>query len=195
MPVSSYNSDLDEFAVAWVEETSVKVQRVSMAGEVIGTPMVLYDTYISNGPALVYNPQSYEYLLVYIKSSMPGGVWAQRLNSSLQAQGSPVQVATFGQNTPKVAYQTGEGLYVVVWRGTPSGGSDGIYSQYLTSLGAASGGLLAVSTGYGVSSNYADVAYDPAKARSLAVFSGNGPSCSGCTGWRMADQRRYLRAF
>ena len=177
-PAVAYNSDLDEFAIAWMEMSSnyeIKVSRLSASGDPVGTTYTYSGTNTSI-PAIVYNPQKKEYLLLIGGN----GIKAQRLSDDLEAQGSPLMISDFGIDTPKLVYQSADDLYLVAWHGTPSGGSDGIYAQYLTGENALSGGMLTVGDPGNIISRFADVAYDPGLERSLVVYGGSASGCSGC---------------
>lgn len=160
-PSLAYNPDKNEYLVVWAEGTNqtVKAQRLSADGALLGTAVQIAP---GQNPVAAYNSANHEYLVVYYE--MPGAtVSGQRLSDTLGLLASPILLTAGFTNiytTLRVVYQSDDSLYLVVWRGIPSGGgADGLYAQYVHGDGALLNGPMVVGS-LAPATTVFEVAYD-----------------------------------
>jgi len=111
---------------------------------------------VAHQPAVVYNPDVYEYLVVW--SSAPseegdGEIWAQRISQGGNREGRPVPVcdARGDQVAPDVCYCPLSGEYLITWedhRSEKKSGAD-VYAQRVGADGQLIGDELVVAAGFG----------------------------------------------
>jgi hypothetical protein len=128
-PVAAYNSERDEFLVAWEEEYGTEVaiyaRRVAGDGSPLGAVFSIahWGTYTSTHPAVAYSPLHDKYLVVFDTDSKPsgGGTMYMIDIQEVNGDGTKGSVKTIAGNTndqvnPAVAYNSIDDEFLVVWR-------------------------------------------------------------------------------
>lgn len=222
-PAVVYNSTENEFLVVWQgdhnsgllvdDEFEIYAQRVDGAtGALIGTVVRVSEmgpdgdeAYDAFNPALAYNPDNNEYLVVWQGDDDAGGladneneIYAQRLSGSTGqrvAGTENVRISSLGPDGdasyraqhPAVAYNSVDGEYLVVWSGDDDdaplvAGELEILGQRLDAAsGAALGDHIRISQmgAHGDTASAAiqpAVTYNPTANRYLVVWSGDEDS-------------------
>jgi len=128
-------------------------QRFTFSGTKVGSEFQVNTTTNDNQgqPAVVYDPLS-GFTVVWDSFGQDGnnyGVYSKRYNSAGVAQTGDtlVNTTTTGLQRDPVIGRDGAGNYVVVWRGSGSGGdTNGVYFQRFSAAGTALGGETLVNT-------------------------------------------------
>jgi hypothetical protein len=126
-------------------------------------------------PAVAWNPNQGEYLVVWQEREDNADIYAQRVSASGDLRGSKIAVSTASlkQQRPAVAYDSQRNEYLVVWQsGTGEENTSGynyIHGQRLSGSGGRLGGLITVSaaTNWQVEP---DVAYNSRDDQYLVVW-------------------------
>jgi hypothetical protein len=160
-PAVAYNSVSNEYLVIWTgdhvdKDNEIWGQRISASGDEVGQDFQISDTgngsskYDASKPALTYNPDLNEYLVVWegqVKYTVVDGnnspvdtaktidIFGQRLNGNGTATGSDdFRISDMGPDTgidghqnfeasePDVAYNSTNKEYLVVWHGDDDAG-------------------------------------------------------------------------
>jgi len=128
----SYHEALDQYLVAWRdtrsdEEGDMYAQRVGADGALWESNFSLGDTYSPSFPAVAYNEQGLEWLVVWQERGGGGqSSWlrGQRVSASGDLLGDrfDVDVAYYQVDAPpSIAYNRTENQYLVVWSHTDAG--------------------------------------------------------------------------
>jgi Ca2+-binding RTX toxin-like protein len=168
-PAVAYNSQADEYLVVWqrspnLDEDSdrkeeVMGQRLSPTGAKLGDSFQISQTGDPTDedrdaarPAVTYNPDSNEYLVVWMADGLATNdefeIFGQRLSANGDEQNVDFRISTTGTDgdgnrdalIPSVASKANE--YVVVWQanGLTAVGEIEIFGERLSALGVEAGG-------------------------------------------------------
>jgi hypothetical protein len=171
-PAVAYNSQGNEYLVAWRgdddagtlvdNEFEIFGQRLTAAGGLAGTNDFRISDMGPDGnvaitafnPALAYNPQANEYLVVWEGDDDTGAlvdeefeIYAQRLDAAGAAVGTnDFRLSDMGSdgnnqrdaNEPSAAYDVQANEYLVVWSGDDSGETE-IFGQRVSAAGSQEG--------------------------------------------------------
>jgi cation diffusion facilitator CzcD-associated flavoprotein CzcO len=102
-------------------------------------------------PALAYDSMNNRYLVVYeqFNVGVKGDIYGQLLNADGTAYGSEISIstATNDQYTPSVAYDSGNGRFLVAWDDERNGNANSdIYGQLVNANGSLNGPNFPIST-------------------------------------------------
>ena len=198
----AYNSVNNEYLVVWRGfydgETHVRAQRVSAAGQKIGTQIRVTDKPAAGGlspksPAVAFNSINNEYLIVYndnrayksgdVYLSTGHETFGQRLSANGQKISSEFRVSHYQPinsqdyrvaEFPAIAYNSINNYYFVVWMGrTPTGRS--IYGRRIN---AATGGALEnefrVTARHDLRPTIPDITFNPARNEFFVIWGDYG---------------------
>ncbi|MCP4538101.1 MAG: PKD domain-containing protein, partial [Chloroflexi bacterium] len=184
----AYNPDDGEYLVVWGgydtggASTDLEGQRVQADGTPVGDLIVISQADNDQlKPAVTYNPDQGEYLVVWTdyRNDIDGDVYGQRVagDGSLLGDNFAIGATEALQDTPDVAYNPNDGVYLAVWRDR-RGEVIYIYGQVISSDGALSGANFAVYDGGGDNYN-PRVAYNGQTGEFLVVWSRWGSNIYG----------------
>ena len=179
-PALAYNPAAEEYLVVWAgydsggADPDLQGQRVAADGTLAGDLLVIAQAEGEQKfPAVVYNPDAAEYLVLWTdyRADPDGDVYGRRLAADGSPVGShfPVGATEALQDTPDVAYNPVDELYLAVWRDR-RGSAIYVYGQVIEANGALSGTNFAVYDGGG-DNQQPRVAYSAANHEFLAVWS------------------------
>jgi hypothetical protein len=152
-----YNNTDQEYLLVWEQTYSATDHDIYSCRLYVSpgscTPsIVAYTNAYESSPAVAYNPDQHEYLVVYERKI--GGdefayheLFAQRVSALGATVGSALTLVSNGldQSSPAVVY--GGGTYLITWQGKQPGSADvNIYAQLLAGDSATPGGIIPVST-------------------------------------------------
>ena len=123
----AYNPDDDEYLVVWSgydtggASADLEGQRVQADGTLVGDLIVVAQASGDQTlPAVTYNPDQDEYLVVWTdyRNDVDGDVYGQRVaaNGSLAGDNFALGATEALQDTPGVTYNPDDDLYLAVWR-------------------------------------------------------------------------------
>ena len=191
-PAIAYNPRADEVLVAWVDNRNnpnggsgedIYGQRVSSTGALIGEAFPISTApYAQEAPDIAYNSAANEYLVVWtdrrFTSPADADIYGQRVSAEGELLGSPFpiydSISPSTQRNPKVAYNSVDDEYLVVWkdgRNSSSSGMD-IYGRRVASTGEPVGGDFPITTMVGDQWGAA-IAYNPLANEYLVVWGGD----------------------
>lgn len=153
-----YNPDAHEYLVAWESNRSASltydifVQRVSGTGTRLGGNLAVTGGAGDKlGPAIAYNRQIGEYMVVWEdeRNGSNFDVYGQRIGQTgaLVGQAIPIAATWGDQAAAGVAWSTTGSTYLVIWKDTRNGTENDIYGQKLTGVGILSGVNFPIATG------------------------------------------------
>jgi len=172
----SYHEALDQYLVVWRdtrsdEEGDIYAQRVGADGALWGGNFSLGDTYSPSFPAVAYNEQGLEWLVVWQERASGGQAsWlrGQRVSASGDLLGAcfDVDVAYYQVDAPPaIAYNGTENQYLAVWSHTDAGE---LHGRRVAVDGTVLGDAILLATGG--SQNDPDVAYNSVRNEYLVVW-------------------------
>lgn len=144
------------------------------AGSPIGGDFLIYDNTLVHEalPALAYNSQNHEFLVVWQAESASTGafeIWGRRVSAAGAPLGSAFRISGPDQGEqPDIAYNSATNEYLVVWQQDRA-----VLGQRVTALGALQGSAFTIATGFSItqtSCNQPAVAYASTANRYLVVF-------------------------
>ncbi|MBU0495632.1 MAG: hypothetical protein KKA73_18505 [Chloroflexi bacterium] len=180
-PAVAYNSQQQEYLVVWERGyygSSLKDicgQRVSRNGALVGPCITIAPTgYDLRDPAVAYNSQTNEYLVVYAWD-VAGGIYGMRVSGATgQPVGSEITIATeasYSFSNPAVACAAESGGYLVVFERWGTGSYYGIRSVRVYNNGTVAGTSLDIDPVSNVTQpRYPSVAYNSARSEMLVVW-------------------------
>ncbi len=180
-PTVIYNSASNEYLVVWVdrrngiENYDIYGQRMSDSGALIGSNFpICTATGSQYNPTLAYDSASGEYLVVWddYRSGPENDIYGQRVSSSgvLAGINFPISTAPDNQRFPKVAYDSLDNSYLIVWEDFRTGLVNiEIYGQRVSISGALVGSEIPISTS-SESQTRPAIAYDSANNEYLVVW-------------------------
>ncbi|MEM7032744.1 MAG: LamG-like jellyroll fold domain-containing protein [Chloroflexota bacterium] len=157
-PTVVYNSNNDEYLVAWQDEDGISpgiyVQRIGTDGALIGSALNVTDG-VANSEVwvdLAYNSDQNSYLVVW-EDNRPGttgrDVYGQMVDATAALSGPAIQIseaaAASHQYQPQVSYNSSDQTFLVVWYDYRTGSWD-IYGQFLDNTGALVGANEIIAT-------------------------------------------------
>jgi hypothetical protein len=181
-PTVIYNSASNEYLVVWVdrrngiENDNIYGQRVSDSGALLGSEIPISTA--SGGQytaTLAYDSASGEYLVVWTdgRNGLENyDIYGQRVSISGVLVGSeiPISTAPDNQQSPKVAYDSLDNTYLIVWDDRRTGQLNlEIYGQRVSISGVLVGSEIPIST-RSESQTGPAVAYDSANNEYLVVW-------------------------
>ena len=185
--VVSGNTDLDSAVVAWNSRRKVwlvvwhaygRAHNFDIFGREVNetgaTPSAFFPIIqvdgIQGAPALAYDATNDQYWLAWIDAtSAPQRVFVQRLSSTGQAQGSPLQVSAPGVDAEEPRVACSAQRCVVVFTSGPASGT-WIDARSLDAAGNLVSGVVRVSPP-GAKADSADVAHNPGDNQFLISWS------------------------
>jgi hypothetical protein len=184
-PSVAYNPLHDEYLVVWVTkqgEFSWDIWGRRLRGD--GSPIPDGWFNIDNvaglhlvDPALVYNPHTDQYLVVYTAeiSINDHDIWGKLVNwnGGLSSR-LYIDNRSLKQTDPAVVYNNQEHQYLIAYSDWQASGSVNVYLQTLNENGSGIDNAAIVS-GSGEYRGFPDVAYDAEYNRYLIVYSNEGP--------------------
>jgi hypothetical protein len=180
-PTVIYNSASNEYLVVWTdgrngaENYNIYGQRVSDNGVLIDSNFsICTATGSQYNPTLAYDSASGEYLVVWddYRSGPENDIYGQRVSSggALAGINFPISTAPANQRFPKVAYDSLDNSYLVVWEDFRTGQFNiEIYGQRVSISGALVGSEIPISTSSEDQTRPA-VAYDSTNNEYLVVW-------------------------
>lgn len=124
-------------------------------------------------PAVAHDPLNRRFLVAWedSRSGVSFDIYAQLLDASGTPQGAAISVSSAegDQRKPKVAFDSANGAYLVVWQDDRSLNDTDLYGQRIGAGGAIVGSNFPVSEATGDQANPA-VVFDAAKGRFLVVW-------------------------
>ena len=159
-PAVAYNRDLDEFLVVWEYEYStsdhdIYAQRVASNGTLVGSEIAISAlSSFESHPAVVYNPASEEYLIVWelragTDEFTHRDIYGRRLSGTGTVQGAAFAIdsGSTDQRAPAVAFNRFGNQYLVVYQDKhPLSGEFDISGQRVDGNGTLAGSKIAIST-------------------------------------------------
>lgn len=131
---------------------TVFARRIGDNGVPLGSEFGISKWADQDEPAVAYNPENHEFLLVWRDGRGPNDhIWARRLDSNSRPIGEDIFIAggSAAQGSPAVAYSTAAHRYLVVWwRDHPATGRD-IWGQLVKADGSLQGSNFAITTATG----------------------------------------------
>lgn len=181
----AYNSDDDEFGVAWLDEAESVTspgpglywQRVDAEGVPIPHPIFLTPRVGGRGQMsqlkLLYNPTAHEYLLTWLQQGSAAGVYSLRISRTGEPLGNPQQLVgpSVAPNYPKVALNSTDHRYLLVWSEAHSVDNRliDVYGRLLSSQGTPLGEPFVVR-GTARYERPIEVVYNPVRQEYLVAF-------------------------
>lgn len=190
-PAMAYNPLADEYLVVWVDNRNnvpdgsgedLYGQLVSGAGALVERAFPISTApYAQESPSVAYNSADNEYLVVWTDrrytSPADADIYGRRVSDTGELLGSPFPIydslSPSTQRNPKVAYNSADNEYLVVWedgRNPIFSGMD-IYGRRVSSTGALLGSDFPVVTASGKQERPA-LAYNPVANEYLVVWGG-----------------------
>ncbi len=168
VPDVAYRAGEGEYLVVWQDDHSgvdvIYARRVSVGG-VLGDVITVtgVTTVIQRNPAVAYNPDDDEYLVV-LQAGVSGDwrIYARRVSGTGVPQGDNlviVSVSGYDNVLPAVAYDSRAGEYLVVWTYIGSGNDTGVYARRIAPDGTARSDSGAISNATGSRQEIPAVAY------------------------------------
>ena len=183
-PAALYNPDAREYLVVWQRHLldsstwQIFAQRLSGTGSLIGGNLaVTGGAGDKASPAIVYNRQAAEYMVVWqdLRNGTDNDIYGQRMapNGALLGQAIPI-AATWGHQTrPAVAWDAVRNAYLVIWLDRRNGAKYDLYGQRLAASGSLLGPNFPISTGAGSGVDLGtDLVWNTAEDEYLAVWDG-----------------------
>jgi hypothetical protein len=182
-PAVAFDSDNQRFFVVWDDDLSgderIYGRLVDDSGGTVGAAFLIAggaDGLPRYRPALTYNSDSGEYLVVYEcqVASKETDVYGQRVSNLGGPTGSEIvirdQPANAEQFTPDVVYVPEATRYYVIWYEDQGGTNDhDLYGRWLEADGSLATGALP-SFRYPGNQKYPRLAYDPDHEQGLVVW-------------------------
>jgi hypothetical protein len=176
----AYNSQQQEYLVVWERDYSgglkdICGQRVSRNGALVGPCITIAPVgYVLLDPAVAYNSQINEYLVVYAWD-VAGGIYGMRVSAATgQPVGSEITIATeasYSFSNPAVACAAESGGYLVVFERWGTGSTYGIRSVRVHNNGTVAGTALDIDPLSNITQpRYPNVAYNSARSEMLVVW-------------------------
>ncbi len=197
-PAVAWNSADDQFLVVWSDRRNYVLRDYDIYGKIVAADgtKVTGDFRISDNaskmgdtwPAVAYNPDRNEYLVVWSDSRTPArsnDTYGRRVaaDGSLPEAGFRIcgPAATGGEGAPAVAYDTANKSYLVVWPDgrDPNRGLD-IYGRLVPGAGVPTAADFRISGDAAVKhEGYPDVAFNAAADGYLVVWRDDRSYVSG----------------
>ncbi|MDD5036562.1 MAG: hypothetical protein PHE55_17605, partial [Methylococcaceae bacterium] len=141
-PVIAYNANADRYQVAWKNNVGqiVGLQLDNLGAALSGIVFLSPQSSSASNPALVFNPKTNRYLLVFeAVSQTVSDIFGQIINADGSLNGGVFAItnAPEKQTSPSLVVNSTENRYAVIWsdnRKTPSPGLD-VYGQLLDANG------------------------------------------------------------
>lgn len=151
-----WNSDTNEYLVAWVNRTEKRVYAriVTGAGTPVGQPAVISTKAAGDNISIAYDSTAGEYLVTWETAStgnVATSLFAQRVGADGRAVGNPTKLAGEQKKLnwrSACIYNPADDVYLVVWSkeglmtadgGNYSGTTDGLYGRFVGPDGKAVG--------------------------------------------------------
>ena len=194
------NPDATEYLVVWrdgreysTRGSDIYAQRLSGTGSLLGSNVRVSDEMATSdeyGPAVVYNPDADEYLVVWVDTrdyaTRGADIYAQRISSTGSPAGSNFRVSdeeAIGTDlSPAVGYSSNAGEYLIVWEDDRNEGTRGsdVFGQRVSTSGDPVGFNFRVSGKNATGDDWGpEVAYDPDDGEYLVVWSDRRESAIG----------------
>lgn len=176
----AYNPDADEYLVVWGgydtggASQDIQGQRLAADGTFLGGVITVTNAVADQKlPAIIYNGIRHEYLVVWsdYRDDPDGDIYARRLSADGSLLGGDFLVAGTEalQDTPAVAYNPNDDVYLTVWRDKESGTVQ-LYGQIISASGVLSGNHIVLYNQSG-EVRQPRVAYNASSGEFVAVWS------------------------
>jgi len=178
VPVVAYNSTDNQFLVVWGDKRDqdtnsgdIYARMVNGNGTMDGYEFPISTTSNANqiSPAVAYDPNSNQYLVVWEHSVYDTDIYGRLVNADQSFVGPefPISSGSDDQSDPAVAFDASSNRFLVAW--SDSYGWDGIHAQLVSADGSMDGEKLELATGKG-DFFYPDTVLNPSTKQFLVVW-------------------------
>jgi hypothetical protein len=178
-PAVAYNPDREEYLVVWYNDRSgnddIRAQRISKNGELVGGAF-----YVAGGsverrhPDVAYNRQNQEYLVIWEEHTTAVNIVGQRVPETGGTQGGEIDITNHAgpaeARTPKVAYASTDGKWLVVWSFSPWGNDWSIRGVNVEDDGSVANDFSVSHDPGGQAREVPDLAYNRARNEFLVAW-------------------------
>ena len=178
IPVVAYNSTDDQFLVVWWDKRNqdtnsgdIYARLVNGDGTMDGSDFPISTTSNADqiSPAVAYDPNSNQYLVVWEHSVVYTHVYGRLVNADESFVGPefPISSGSDDHSDPAVAHDSNNNRFLVAW--SDSDGWDDIHGQLVSADGSMDGEKIELATGKG-DFFYPDAAFNSSMEQFLVVW-------------------------